>query len=159
MYDQIRLHYFWPEMERECHDFVAACHVCGATRSQGTIGADAGVSPTPSAPFQVIHLDHKGPLPLSGGYAHVLVVVCALTKFTLYIPVKDTTGLSTFIALRDRVFSVFGYPLVVISDNGSAFANKLMKASQRLYGYRQIFVMPHTPQANGLAEIRRKPTG
>ena len=31
MYDQIRLHYFWPDMEQECHDFAAACEVCGAT--------------------------------------------------------------------------------------------------------------------------------
>ena len=152
MYDQIRLSYFWPDMERECHDFVQACEVCGGTRSQGTIGADQRASPTPDAPFQVIHVDHKGPLPLSGGYTHVLCVVCALTKFTLYIPVKDVKGDTTLRALRDHVFSIFGNPLVVISDNGSSFANKLMKASERLYGYRQVFSMPHTPQANGLAE-------
>ena len=156
MYDQLRVDYYWPEMERECHDFVAACHICGSTRSQGTIDAEPRASPTPSAPFQVIHVDHKGPLPLSGGYAHVLVVVCALTKYTLYIPVADTTGASTLRALQDRVFAYFGYPLVIISDNGSAFANKLMKASEALYGYRQVFVMPHTPQANGLAEAAVK---
>ena len=156
MYDQIRVGHFWADMERECHEFTAACLTCGGTRSQGTIGAEPGVSPTPSAPFQVIHVDHKGPLPMSGGFAHVLVVVCALTRFTLYIPVKDTTGATTLQALKDRVFSVFGYPLVIISDNGSAFANKLIKASERLYGFRQVFVMPHTPQANGLAETAVK---
>ncbi len=54
--------------------------------------------------------------------------------------------------LRDHVFSIFSYPLVIISDNGSSFANKLMKAAQQLYGFRHICVLPHTPQANGLAE-------
>ena len=105
---------------------------------------------------EVIHLDHKGALPLEGGHTHVLVVVCALTKFTLFIPVPDTKGETTFRALRDHVFSIFGYPLVMVADNGSAFANKLMKASERLYGYRVIHVMPHTPQANGLAEAAVK---
>ena len=152
MYDQLRVDYFWPEMERECHDFVSACHICGGTRSQGTIGADPRASPTPSAPFQVIHVDHKGPLPRSNGYTHVLVVVCALTKFTLYLPVVDTKGSTTLTALQDQVFACFGYPLVIISDNGSFMANNLMKASENLYGYRRVFVMPHTPQANGLAE-------
>jgi hypothetical protein len=156
MYDQIRVNYFWPEMERECHEFAAACETCGGSRSQGTIGAVPGKTPTPDAPFQVIHVDHKGPLPLSVGYAHVLVVVCALTCYTLYIPVVDTKGGTTLNALRDYVFAYFGYPLVVVSDNGSAFANKLMNASQRLFGYRQIFVLPHTPQANGLAETAVK---
>ena len=156
MYNQMRVDHYWPEMERECHEFVAACRICGGTRSQGTIGADAASSPTPSAPFQVIHLDHKGPLPLSGGYVHVLVVVCALTRFTLYLPVTDTTAVTTFDALRNQVFSIFGHPLVIVCDNGTAFANKLMKASQELFGYRMVYCMPHTPQANGLAEAAVK---
>lgn len=56
----------------------------------------------------------------------------------------------------DRVFSIFGCPLVIISDNGRAFANNLMKASEALYGFRWIYVMPNTPQANGLAEAAVK---
>lgn len=58
----------------------------------------------------------------------------------------------TLWALRERVFSVFGPPLVIVADNGSGFSNALMKASEELYGYRWIHVMPHNPQANGLAE-------
>jgi len=54
------------------------------------------------------------------------------------------------------VFSVFGYPLVMIADNGTSFANKLIKASEKLYGYRMQHVMPHTPMANGLAEAAVK---
>ena len=156
MYDQIRSSYYWQDMERECHEFAAACERCGGTRSQGTIGAEQRSSPTPDAPFQVIHVDHKGPLPLMEGCTHVLVVVCALTKFTLYLPVQDTTALTTFRALRDRVFSIFGTPLVIVADNGSSFANKMMKASEKLYGYRWVHVMPHTPMANGLAEAAVK---
>ena len=68
----------------------------------------------------------------------------------------DATAKTTLGALRDSVFSIFGNPLVVISDNGTAFANKLMQAAEKLYGYRQIFALPHTPQANGLAEAAVK---
>jgi hypothetical protein len=66
--------------------------------------------------------------------------------------VKNVTGEVTLSALKTHVFDIFGPPLVIISDNGSSFANKLMAASEKLYGYRWIFVMPHTPRANGLAE-------
>ena len=143
-------------MERECHAFVAACHHCGGLRSQPVIGAAAGFAPTPSAPFEVVHLDHKGPLSMSNGYTFVLVAVCALTRFTLFIPVRDAKMKTTWDALISHVFSVFGFPLVLVSDNGRAFANKLLKASEELFGFRQIFVMPHTPQANGLAEAAVK---
>ena len=156
LYDAARDSYYWPTMKGECEAFCAACHRCGETKSTPTIKVPNATAPTPTAPFQVIHVDHKGVLPMSEGYTHCLVVVCALTRFTLYIPVRDTKGATTFRALHDHVFSIFGYPLVIVSDNGTAFANKLMAASEKLFGYRQIFVKPHTPQANGLAEAAVK---
>ena len=69
---------------------------------------------------------------------------------------KSTTASETLDALTTHVFSIFGPPLVIVADNGSAFANNLMDASEQLYGYRMIHVMPHTPQANGLAEAAVK---
>ena len=155
MYDQIRRDYYWYGMESECHAFAAACEHCGSTRSQANIGAPPGVSPTPTRPFEVIHVDHKS-VSMCDGFTAVLAVVCALTKFTLYIPVKRQTGEETLQVLMSQVFAIFGCPLVIISDNGTAFANELMKASEKLYGYRWVFVMPHTPQANGLAEAAVK---
>ena len=156
MFRQLRAHYWWAGMERECHSFAAACEKCGSTRSQATMSVPIGSAPTPTRPFEVIHLDHKGELPDCDGYKYVLVTVCALTKFTLYNPVKSTTASETLDALITHVFSIFGPPLVIVADNGSAFANKLMDASEQLYGYRMIHVMPHTPQANGLAEAAVK---
>jgi len=143
-------------MERECHAFVAACEKCGGTRSQATISIPIGSAPTPNRPFEVIHVDHKGELPECDGYKHVLVAVCALTKFTLYSPTRSTTAEETLDTLITHVFSIFGHPLVIIADNGGAFANRLMEASEQLYGYRMIHVMPHSPQANGLAEAAVK---
>ena len=156
LYESLALNYYWPGMERECHVFADACEHCGGTKSRPTIGAPSATAPTPSRPFEVIHVDHKGPLPLSNGYSHVLVVVCALTRFTLYIPVKTTSGRDTLDALISRVFSIFGYPLVIVTDNGSHMANRLMQASENLFGFRRVFVKAHTPQANGMAEAAVK---
>ena len=155
LFEQVSRDYYWPGMRDECEAFVAACEHCGGTRSQATIGAPAGVAPTPTRAFEVIHVDHKS-VSMCQGYTSILAVVCALTKFTLYIPVKRTTGEETLTALIDHVFSVFGCPLVIISDNGTSFANALMSASSELFGFRWIFVVPHTPQANGLAEAAVK---
>lgn len=69
----------------------------GLQRSQlssATAKAPAEPVITPARPFEVIYLDHKGPLLRSGRYTSILVVVvCALTRFTLYIPGFETTVL------------------------------------------------------------------
>ena len=157
LYDAVRVTYYWKGMERHCHVFAEACARCSSTRSQPNVRIPMGTSATPEQPFQVIHIDHKGPLKRVGDYMHVLVVVCALTRFTLYIPVNSTTSQETLDALIKNVFCVFGFPLAIIADNGPAMrAQELMQAAEKMYGFRRIFVKPGTPMANGLAEAAVK---
>ena len=110
--------------------------------------------PTPSRPFSVIHVDHKGPLPArrSDRYNHILVISCALTRFTLLVPVETTQAEETLKTLVARVFSVFGTPAAVVTDNGPAFVSGLGRAMADFFGYRHIHVLPYNAQANGTAE-------
>ena len=156
LYDQVRGTFYWPSMLQDCLSFVNACTVCGERRSRTLQKAPVVPVPTPSRPFEVIHIDHKGPLRRSGGYTNILVVVCALTRYTLYIPVVGTTGEETVKALMARVFSIFGYPLVMVSDNGPAFINKLQVETAKFFGYRHIPILPYNAQANGTAEASVK---
>ena len=156
LYDSLRDVFYWSNMYDSCKIFVHACEKCGGTRSQSRIHVPRGSVATPSKPFEVIHVDHKGPLPRLGDMTHILVVVCALTGYVLYIPVKTTGGEDTLTAMITYVFSIFGTPLVIISDNGTAFANRLVKAASSMYGYRWIYVKAGTPQSNGLAEVNVK---
>ena len=56
---------------------------------------------------------------LRSKFNNILVVVCALTRFTLFIPVTYVTAEETWRVLVNRVFAVFGHPTVIVSDNGS----------------------------------------
>ena len=42
-------------------------------------------------------------------YSYILIVTCALTRYTLYIPTASCTGEVTLQALVGRCFSVFGH--------------------------------------------------
>jgi hypothetical protein len=84
------------------------------------------------------------------------VVVCALTRFTLLIPVVSVSAEDTLRELVRRVFCVFGTPASVVSDNGPAFISELNKATSNFYGYRHIHTLPYNPQANGVAEAAVK---
>jgi hypothetical protein len=104
----------------------------------------------------VIHVDHKGVLPRSDSYSNILVVTDALTRFTLYIPVPDTTAETTLKTLMARVFSVFGFPLTIITDNGPCFKSDMMKHMAAFFGFRHVPILPYNAQANGAAEASVK---
>ena len=154
--EAIRVSYYWPRMSADCLDFVNACTICAGVKSRKQVTAPVQPSPTPDRPFNVIHVDHKGPLPRSGRFTNILVVTCALTRFTLYIPVESTTADDTVRHLMARVFCVFGFPLVIRSDNGPAFVNGLQTAMSKFFGYRHVPILPYNAQANGIAEASVK---
>ena len=150
--DLLRQSYYWPSMDTDCLDFTRTCEICGPRTSQPMQRVPTQPIPTPSRPFSVIHVDHKGPLSRSGPYTNILVVVCALTRFSLFIPVSSTTAEETLRTLVGRVFCVFGNAAAVVTDNGPAFISDLNKASSIFFGYRNIHVLPYNAQANGMAE-------
>eukprot|EP00965_Chrysotila_dentata_P032678 1089029-Pleurochrysis_carterae.AAC.1 len=64
------------------------------------------------------------PRSLDTEFHYFLVVVCGLTRFTIAIPVPDTSDTSadtTLRALVARVFTINSIPLVLKSDNGQPF--------------------------------------
>ncbi|MDC0525347.1 DDE-type integrase/transposase/recombinase [bacterium] len=152
--DSIADSYYWPNFKADCLEFTSGCTTCQQRTSQPLARAATQPIPTPARPFSVLHLDHKGPLPArrSDKYNHILVVVCALTRFTLLIPVETVTAEETLRTVVSRVFSIFGYPVIIVSDNGPAFISHLGEAMADFFGYRHIHVLPYNAQANGVAE-------
>eukprot|EP00965_Chrysotila_dentata_P029548 982550-Pleurochrysis_carterae.AAC.1 len=61
------------------------------------------------------------PRSLDTEFHYVLVAVCGLTRFTIAIPVPDTTADTTLRALVARVFTIHSITLVLKSDNGQPF--------------------------------------
>lgn len=157
LYPELANSFYWPNMAKECTEFTARCRTCTERDATMSNQVPAGYSPTPELPFDVIHLDCKLPNCKSGDYRHILVVICALTRYTIYIPMERIDGASVFRALFERVYSVFGIPRVaMVSDNGPEFRNGLMEEMAQYLGYRRINVMPWHPQANGIAEAAVK---
>ena len=156
LYHAVSVGYYWPNMLGDCVDFVNSCVICAGVKSRNLTKAPIHPVPTPARPFNVIHVDHKGPLPRSGPYVHIMVITCALTRFTLYIPVPNVTADETVKQLMGRVFCVFGFPLTIVTDNGPAFRNGLQSAMSQFFGYRHVPILPYNAGANGTAEASVK---
>jgi len=47
-----------------------------------------------------------------------------------------------------RVFCTFGFPRIIISDNGPEFANEIWTGVMGLLGVRYVFTSPYHPESN-----------
>ena len=159
LFNELVKSYYWPNMASDCATYTARCDICAPLASKPLNKVATNPIPTPARPFTVLHVDHadfrgrvSGPLK----YQYILIVTCALTRFTLFIPTTSSTAEDTLKALSAKVFCIFGPPLIIVSDNGPAFISNLAKACSRFWGYRHAHILPYNSQANGVAEASVK---
>nr|XP_037276783.1 uncharacterized protein K02A2.6-like [Rhipicephalus microplus] len=94
-----------------------------------------------------LHVDYAGPV--KGKM--LLIVVDAHTKWIEALPVSQANSHSTVEALR-TIFSRFGIPRTVVSDNGTPFTAREFEQFMERNGIAHIRTPPYHPQSNGLAE-------
>ena len=153
--DELSKSYYWPNMASDCTTFSTTCEVCAPIAAAPLNKVVTNPIPTPARPFTVLHVDHadfRGRVSGPRKYQYILVVTCALTRFTMFIPTTDSTAESTLKDLNRMVFCIFGPPLIVVSDNGPAFISDLSKTCAWFWGYRHIHILPYNSQANGTVE-------
>jgi len=85
-------------------------------------------------PFEVLPLDHIGPLPEdSHGNEHILVIIDAFSRWVELFPTKSTTAMETAAIILNHI-GRFGSPQVIHTDQGPAFHNELVTELLRLCG-------------------------
>ena len=58
--------------------------------------------------------------------------------------------------LRSHIFSRFGTPRALITDNGTHFCNKMIDKVLQKYGVRHRTSLTYHPQSNGQAEVSNR---
>jgi transposase InsO family protein len=92
------------------------------------------------------------PEAMDGQFRHVMVIKDLASRAVLRaIPVESPTASVTRWALQD-LFEGVGRPLVIKSDNGSAFICDEIKSWLRTLGVVQLFSPPRMPRYNGAVE-------
>eukprot|EP00965_Chrysotila_dentata_P116829 3861436-Pleurochrysis_carterae.AAC.2 len=112
----------------------------------------------PPFPFHIMSIDRKTiTAPKGTKYRYMLVIVDMLTRFVTAVPRVTTSAEETLWILMSHVITKYSFPMVIKSDNGSAFRNELTRAFAKHAGLRRAFVFPYDAPANGMAEqaVRR----
>ncbi|BHF85703.1 hypothetical protein SprV_1002887500 [Sparganum proliferum] len=142
-----RSYVWWPKIDADIENVVKACHVCQITQ-KALPKVPLKPWAWPDSPWKRVHVDYFGPFQ---GHM-VLVVVDAHTKWIDAIPTGNSCSSLTTINKLRTVFSTFGIPEMVVSDNGPAFTSAEFKDFMEKNGIRHLTTAPYHAASNGLAE-------
>ncbi|CAI7762002.1 unnamed protein product [Closterium sp. NIES-54] len=120
--------------------------------------------PPTTAPLQTLHMDVWGPTRISGQgrERYFLLVVDDYTRYTVVFPLRSKGEVVDVLipwirTVRLQLREWFGQDLPVLhlhSNRGGEFSSNLLRDFCRGEGILQSFMIPDSPQQNGIAELR-----
>ena len=97
-----------------------------------------------------------GPFTSSYGHKYILLAVGYVSKWVESIPTITCDAKVILRFIKRNIFSRFGTPRAVISDEGSHFCNKLFASLLAKYGVKHRVSLAYHPQSNGQAEVSNR---
>nr|XP_009615492.1 uncharacterized protein LOC104108213 [Nicotiana tomentosiformis] len=90
------------------------------------------------------------------GNNYILVVVEYMSKWVevVELPTNDAKGVIGF--MRKNIFTMFGTPRAIISDEGTHFCNRSFPKLLEKYGVRHKVATPYYPQTSGKAKVSNR---
>jgi hypothetical protein len=119
----IRKGYYWPSIFRDSYVFSISFDKCQKFVGKERLPAMPLKPVLPNFPFSKWVLDFIGPInPLSStGQVFILTTIDYFKKWVEVVPLKNSTDDQVISFLKNNIFSRFGLPLEIITDNGPVF--------------------------------------
>lgn len=149
----IRQEYFIPNLEAKVQKIIGCCvHCILINRKRGKMEGELHPINKGDIPLNTYHVDFLGPLATTNKcYNHILAVIDAFTKFCWLYPTK-TTSAKDLIAKLQQQSRIFGNPMNIISDRGSAFTSEDFKQYCSDENINHFLITTGLPRANGQVE-------
>ena len=106
--------------------------------------------------FDIWGIDFMGPFPSSNGYFYILVAVDYVSKWVEAIATKTNDKHEVLKFVKNNIFSRFGIPRAIISDNGTHFKNSTFRTLLAKYGVDFRLSTPYHPQTCGQVEVSNR---
>ena len=149
---KISRHFMWPGLWSEVKAYVRTCEGCQLAAKQHKSRAPLQPLPCVGEPFQKVAFDLVDPLPrTTSGYKYLLTAMCLFTKFPVAVPLKRVDNPTVLDAMMD-MFSVYGFPKELLTDQGSVFTSRLTHLMCKTFDIVKIRTSPYHPQSDGALE-------
>ena len=142
MKNRLQAKVWWPKMDRDAEQVCKNCHGCQVVREFLAPEPMQWVEP-PSGSWQHVAIDILGPHP---SRENLLVVVDYYSRYFEVVIMHSTSSQKMVKALA-QIFTRYGYPVSLKSDNASQFYSFLTS-----HGIQHRTSSPLCPRANGEVE-------
>ena len=148
--------FYWPSLFKDAHQFVSTCDKC---QRMGNISRKDEPPMHPILEVELFDLwgiDFMGPFLASYNNLYILLAVDYVSKWVEAIPTRTNDAKVVTQFLRSNIFSRFGTPRALITDNGTHFCNKIIDKVLQKYGVHHRTSLAYHPQSNGQAEVSNR---
>ncbi|KAJ9566947.1 hypothetical protein OSB04_002913 [Centaurea solstitialis] len=148
--------FFWPTLHQDSYSFAKSCNECQRSgnishRNEMPLNGILEIEL-----FDVWGIDFMGPFPISNNCSYILVAVDYVSKWVEAMACHSNDAKTVIKFLQKQIFSRFGTPCALISDEGTHFINKVLEDVLEKYDIRHRVATAYHPQTNGLAELSNR---
>ena len=141
---KVRESVFWPGISDDIWEVVEQCGICQSTfRAVKPVG---NVSEVPPHAWHTLGTDL-----FYWNKIDYLVIGDYVSKYLLVRRIPNTFTHTVFKELR-MIFTEFGHPFILKSDNGPCYTSREFQDFLCFYRVHHITSSPHYPQSNGFTE-------
>jgi hypothetical protein len=147
----IRKGYYWPSIFRDSCVFSRSCDKCQIFTGKERLSAMPLQPVLLDFPFSKWGLDFIGPInpPSLAGQVFILTTTYYFTKWAKAVPLKHSMDDQVISFFENNIFSRFGLPLEIITDNGIAFISAKLTQFLAKLGVKHFTTLAYYPQGNG----------
>ncbi|KAG1318626.1 hypothetical protein G6F62_012250 [Rhizopus arrhizus] len=132
--------------------YVGSCKPCQLFANIQNVNPPSRSVPTLNL-FEQFSIDYVGPFPLSlRGNKYVLVAVENFSRWPVAMAYPRADAVTTALFLYEHIFTQFGPPSHLLSDNGSHFLNDIVNEFLTIVKTHHKYSSPYRPFTNGQCE-------
>ncbi|KAJ9563184.1 hypothetical protein OSB04_008344 [Centaurea solstitialis] len=145
--------FYWPTLFKDAHNFTQRCEECQRTGSISQRNEMPLNGILEVELFDVWGIDFMGPFPSSNNCQYILLAVDYVSKWVEAVACASNDAKTVVKFLQKQIFTRFGTPRALISDEGTHFMNKMLSGVLAKYNIHHKIATAYHPQTNGLAEL------
>ena len=148
----------WKGRREHVKKFVKECAICQKNDDRRIATGTHPFTTSSYRPMERLNIDSIGPLEVSNGYEHVMVVLDCFTRFVELYALKGVGGEEA----RECIFNFatrYGIPSVILTDGGTQFVNQYVQELTESMGTELVTTTPYSKEENSMVERANKEVG
>ena len=153
----VRQQFFWGSLLQDVAQYVLSCDRCQKHKKSNY----TGVNPLAEVPTErkfndQIHIDLFGPIKSASPCKFIMTITDCFTRWSELVACRNKTAEE----IAEKLYNVWicrhSCPVVISSDCGGEFKNKILQNLEARLGIEGKFTSGWNPKANGIAEAVNK---